>query len=176
MAYPKKKFTFTDDFAVYRPVSDDLVVAHKRSCDMGVLPNSFTRGMGRMAGCLGEIAVHKFIKRSKYVGDTTYTHDIEHKKRRVEVKSKSCASIPRKNYMASVNGKREFVPDNDVYFFTRVRKDFMFVWVLGWLPTTKFMQKSVFKQKGESDDDGFIFKSSGFHLPIEDLNKPIDYQ
>ena len=91
MAYPKKKFTFTDDFAVYRPVSDDLVVAHKRSCDMGVLPNSFTRGMGRMAGCLGEIAVHKFIKRSKYVGDTTYTHDIEHKKRRVEVKSKSCA-------------------------------------------------------------------------------------
>ena len=78
--------------------------------------------------------------------------------------------------MASVNGKREFVPDNDVYFFTRVRKDFMFVWVLGWLPTTKFMQKSVFKQRGESDDDGFIFKSSGFHLPIEDLNKPIDYQ
>ena len=55
---------------------------------MGVLPNSFTQGMGRMTGCLGEIVVNKFIKKSVYVGNYVFTHDLEHRHKRIEVKSK----------------------------------------------------------------------------------------
>ena len=51
------KFIETNSFALYKPSSEDISLAHSRATEMGVLPNSFTRGMGRMTGCLGEIAV-----------------------------------------------------------------------------------------------------------------------
>jgi len=176
LARNKKRFKVEDNFVVYRPTSDDLVTAHKRSCKLGVLPNSFTQGLGRMAGYLGEIAVQNYLKRSKYVGDSVYTHDIEYKKRKIEVKSKSCATPPKPHYSASVNCKKQFMPDNDVYFFTRVRKDFMVVWIVGWLPTTKLLKEAEYKNRGDKDTDGFVYKTSGLHIDIGDLKSPTLFQ
>lgn len=176
MSNKRKGFEVKDNFVVYTPTSDDLVVAHKRSCELGVLPNSFTQGVGRMAGYLGEIAVHKYLKRSKYVGDSVFTHDLEYKKRKIEVKSKSCATPPKPHYSASVNCKKQFMPDNDVYFFTRVRKDFMIVWIVGWLPTTKLLKKATYKKRGEKDTDGFVYKTSGLHIDIEELQSATLFQ
>ena len=128
----KKKFKQSGSFVVYTPSGEDISLAHSRASEMGVLPNSFTRGMGRMTGCLGEIAVNKFIKKSKYVGDAVFTHDLTHKNKKIEVKSKTCSSIPKPEYTVSVNISQSKIPDNDMYFFTRVRKDLMFVWIVGW--------------------------------------------
>ena len=171
-----KKFTKVDSFALYKPSGDDISLAHTRSSEMGVLPNSFTRGMGRMTGCLGEIAVNKFIRRSRYVGDSCYTHDIEHKKKRIEVKSKACSSKPKPEYVVSVNFSKDKVPDNDVYFFTRVRKDLMVVWILGWLPTTKYFATSNFMAKGDKDSFGFVYKAAGYHTSISNLNSCFTYK
>ena len=66
-------------------------------------------------------------------------------------------------------------PDNDVYFFTRVRKDLMYVWIVGWLPTEDFFSKAEFKSRGDKDDHGFVYSASGYHIPIEDLNRVADF-
>ena len=170
------KFIETDSFALYKPSSEDISLAHSRATEMGVLPNSFTRGMGRMTGCLGEIAVNRFLKKSKYVGDTSFTHDIEHKKKLVEVKSKTCTSIPKPEYVVSVNCAKGEIPDNDIYFFTRVRKDLMVVWILGWLPTTKYFKVAKFMGRGEQDEHGFVYKAAGYHTTIDNLNTPFIYK
>lgn len=170
------KFVESNSFGVYKPTSDDIAVAHSRAIKMGVLPNSFTKGMGRMTGCLGEVVINKFIKKSRYVGDNLFTHDIEHKKKNIEVKSKTCSSVPKPEYVVSVNTSKGKIPNNDVYFFTRVRKDLMIVWVLGWLPTTKYFQVSEFMEKGDQDSHGFVYKASGYHTTISELNNPFTYK
>ena len=175
MKINNKIFKEEDSFLVFKTNSDDIVLAHERSCEIGVLPNSFTRGMGRMVGCLGEIAVNRLIPKSKYVGDKVFSHDIISKKRRIEVKSKTCTSTPKGHYIASVNGKESMNPDNDVYFFTRVRKDLMYVWIVGWLATEDFFSKAEFKSRGDKDDHGFVYSASGYHIPIEDLNRVADF-
>mgnify|MGYP003108519641 FL=1 len=169
------KFSKSGSFILYKPTSDDISLAHTRATAMGVLPNSFTKGMGRMTGCLGEIAVNKFISKSKYVGDNLFTHDLEHKKKRIEIKSKTCSSIPKPEYIVSVNTPKSKIPDNDVYFFTRVRKDLMFVWILGWLPTTKYFSIASFMNRGDKDEHGFMYKASGYHTAISELNDPKEY-
>ena len=170
------RFTESDSFALYKPTGDDLSIAHSRATRMGVLPNSFTRGMGRMPGCLGGVVVNNLISHSKYVGDNLFTHDIEHKKKAIEVKSKTCSSIPKPEYTVSVNTPKNKIPNNDVYFFTRVRKDLMIVWVLGWLPTTKYFQVADFMEKGDQDEHGFVYKAAGYHTFISKLNNPFTYK
>ena len=176
MSVRKQGFKESGPFAVYTPSSDDISLAHTRATEMGVLPNSFTQGMGRMTGCLGEIVVNKFIKKSVYVCNYVFTHDLEHRHKRIEVKSKTCGSIPKPEYSVSVNGSSKKIPDNDVYFFTRVRKDLMFVWIVGWLPTTKFFQVAQFKKRGEQDDHGFTYKAAGYHTEMDKLNNPFSYK
>jgi len=167
-----KQFDLSSDFAVFHPTGDDLALALNRSIAMGVLPHSVTKGLGRMTGCLGEIAVQKFLSRSRYVGDEVFTHDLIFKKKRVEVKSKTCSSEPKMHYTASVNAGKKFRPNNDAYYFTRVRKDLMCVWVVGWLPTTQLLKKATYRERGYKDSDGFLYRMSGLHIPIDKLNRP----
>jgi len=169
-----KKFIEVGDFIGYEPTSEDISLAHQRAKDMGVLPNSYTRGLGRMVGCLGEIVVNNYLPRSKYTGDTSYTHDIRFRKKEIEIKSKTCSSEPQPNYSAFVNCSKNFKFQNDIYFFTRVRRDLMYAWLVGWLPTKKLLNTAHYVNRGDTDKDGFKFKSSGLHLEISSLNKPKD--
>ena len=79
MGKNKKQFNKTEDFVEFFPSGEDVCLAHYRAKSMGVLPNSYTQGFGRMTGCLGEIAVHKYLPRSKYVGDVFYNCDLIYK-------------------------------------------------------------------------------------------------
>jgi|TARA_R100001443_G_scaffold116619_1_gene137612 hypothetical protein len=171
----KKRFSVSDDIVVYTPTSDDVGLAHKRSCEMGILPGSYMRGMGRMTGCLGEIAVKTFLPRSRFVGNKIYDYDITYKKQKIEVKSKSCGGIPKPEYNAFVNCKENFEFKNDFFFFTRVKRDFSFVYIVGWIPTKTFLKESSFVKRGESDDSGFVYKSSGRCINISDLNFAKDF-
>ena len=136
----------------------------------------YLKGMGRMTGCLGEIAVNKFLPKSKYVGATVFTHDILFKKKKIEVKSKSCGGIPKKQYAAFVNCKKGFSPDNDYYIFTRVTRDLTKVYLVGWIATAVLLDTAEFVNRGDADDSGFIFKSSGYHIPISDLKIMGDFR
>ena len=167
-----KRFKHKGDFVTFKPTEDDIVLTYKRSIAMGILPGSYTRGAGNMVGCLGEVAVSHYLRNSKYVGDSCYTHDLIYKKKRVDVKSKSCSSKPKQHYSAFVNCKQGFTPDNDAYFFTRVKKDLSVVYLLGWIKSSQLQSKAIFRKKGDVDPDGFVFKSAGYQLLLSSLNKP----
>ena len=118
------------------------------------------------------IAVNKFIPRSKYVGHKVFKYDIVKGKHKIEVKSKTCTSCPKDHYVASVNGPKKIDPANNVYFFTRVSKDLRYVWIVGWITKDDFFEKSVFKNKNEKDEEGFVYRVSGYHIKIKDLEDP----
>ena len=170
----RRRFKESDGFLCYAPSGDDLGAVHKRASKMGALNGSFTRGLGDMVGCLGELAVERFLPRCSYVGDSHFSHDIVYKNKKVEDKSKSCASVPLPHYIASINGHKSMCPNNDIYVFTRVRRDLMKVWLVGWAPTTFLLKAATYRDKGYVDKDGFRTKSSGYHIPIEYLRPALN--
>ena len=169
-----KRFKERDDYVLYTFTGDDIALAHERSCAMGILPSSYTHGHGRITGCLGEIAVNPFLPRSRYVGDEVFTHDITFRKHKVEVKSKICSGCPKNTFSAFLNGKKDIEYDHDVVVFTRVRRDLVFAYIVGWLPTPTFFDEATFYNKGDTDATGFSFMSSGYQIPISELNHPRD--
>jgi hypothetical protein len=173
----RKRIKYIDGYAVFRPIDEDIELAHKRSCKLGTIPHPYMKSMGRMTGFLGEIAVQKFLGyRSRYVGDKEITHDIVYKRHRIEVKSKACRGRPDSNYIAFVNGKRDMVPNNDIYFFTRVRGDFRKVYIVGWLPTSTFFDEAQYYDVGEYDEFGYHFLLAGFTIPIAELHEPKEFK
>ena len=172
----KKRFKHVDDFAVFTPSGDDIALAHERSCAMGILPGSYMRGMGNLTGCLGEIAVKAYLPYSRYVGDKSFTHDVVYRKQKVEVKSKTCSGLPKPEFSAFVNCKKDTVPENDVFFFTRVRRDLARVYLVGWLPAPTMFDEAKFRKVGDKDDTGFMFKSNGYQITIGELNLPAQFK
>ena len=172
----RKRFKHGKEFVVFSPSSEDISLADERSCAMGILPGSYTRGMGNLTGCLGEIAVNAYLPRSRYVGDEVFTHDIVYKKQKVEVKSKVCSGRPKPEFSAFVNTKKIDVPENDVYFFTRVRRDLAYVFLVGWLPSYTLIDEAKYRKVGDKEDSGFMFKSNGYQITIGELNPPAQFK
>tara|TARA_Y100000593_G_scaffold90394_1_gene176732 strand:- start:636 stop:1172 length:537 start_codon:yes stop_codon:yes gene_type:complete len=173
----RKRIKYIDGYAVYQPIDSDIVLAHKRSCKLGAIPHPYIKGNGRMIGYLGEIAIQNYLgARARYVGDKEFTHDLVYKKQRIEVKSKMCIRRPDPEYIAFVNGRRGMEPDNDIYFFSRVRQDYRRVYIVGWLPTSTFFDEATFYGEGEYDKHGYHFLLSGYTVPISELNAPKDFK
>jgi len=166
-----QQFTRAKGMLVFTPTGDDIKEAFERSEDLGVLPNSFTRGAGRMTGFIGEIAFEKLYPLAKYVGDSSFTHDYVLGKKTIDVKSKTCTSIPKPEYTASVNCNKSKKLGAKAYFFTRVKKDMSTAWLLGWQTASYIQNKKHYKRRGESDSYGFQYKVSGYHLPISLLRR-----
>ena len=166
------QFEYDKKLILFRPNSDNIKEAFERSQNLGVLPNSFTKGMGRMTGFLGEVAFEALYPKADYVGDTSYSHDYVLGKRKIDVKAKTCTGKPLPHYTASVNTKKDKELSATVYFFVRVRRDLTRVWLLGWETSTQIKTKSDYKKKGELDEYGFTYKVSGYHLPIQYLRQP----
>jgi len=122
-----------------------------------------------MTGFIGEIAFEKLYPLAEYVGDKSFTHDYVLGKKTIDVKSKTCTSIPKPDYTASVNCRKSKLLGAKVYFFTRVQKDMMRAWLLGWQTATSIQNKKNYKCRGESDSYGFQYKVSGYHVPISSL-------
>ena len=162
-------------FVLFHPDKDDVAEAFRRSQSLGIPPNSYTRGAGRMTGFLGEVAFGKYIQSAEHVGEQCYTHDYLFNNKRVDVKSKTCTTRPQLHYIASVNSQNKNLRA-DVYFFTRVHKDLSRVWLLGWASLHHVTKDRNFKKKGESDKDGFTYLCDGYHLPIKSLRRPDSFE
>ena len=162
-------------FVLFHPNEEDVAEAFRRSQALGIPPNSYTRGVGRMTGFLGEVAFGKYVGRAVHVGGQCYTHDYVYNKKKVDVKSKTCTTRPQLHYIASVNSANKELKA-DVYFFTRVHKDFSKVWLLGWASRYRATKPRNFKKKGESDKDGFTYLCDGYHLPIRALRRPDSFE
>jgi hypothetical protein len=127
----KNKSTSASKIIEIIPSAEDLKEASNRAAQLGVQPNSFTGGRGRMTGFLGEVAFENYYKECGYVGDSSFTHDYMLKDWKIEVKSKSCSSKPKLEYNVSVNGADNKEWLNDIFFFTRVNSSYSRVWRLG---------------------------------------------
>lgn len=168
----KKRFITKHKFLHFIPNEEDIVLCYNRSLNMGILPGSYTKGAGNMVGCLGEVAVEKYLRNAEYVGDQKFDYDFVYRKKNIEVKSKSCGGLPKGDYSAFINGKKNKLDKNDVHFFTRIKRDLSVVYLLGWLDNNTIRQKATYRLKGDTDPDGYTFKSAGYQLLIKDLNKP----
>ena len=82
------QFTRDKGLILFKHSGQNVKDAFERSENLGILPNSFTRGSGRMTGFLGEIAFELLYPDAQYVGDTSYTHDYVLGKKKIDIKSK----------------------------------------------------------------------------------------
>ncbi len=171
-----RRFKPQKDFVVFSPPSSDIILAHERACRLGVASGTSNTNTNRMAGCLGEIAVNEYLPRSKYVGDKIFTYDLVYRKHRVEIKSKVCGSAPAPHFNAFVNGEPDMTPEADVFFFTRVRRDFQRVYLVGWLPAPTFLDESTFVAANERSPNGYVYRMAGLKLPISELNPPKSFK
>ena len=162
-------------FLIFTPNSENVKQAYERSQKLGVLPNSFTKGGGRMTGFLGEIAFELFHPKAKYVGGRSYSHDYEIGKKTIDVKAKTCTSMPMPHYTASVNCPKLKKPQAGYYYFVRVLKDYSKVWLLGWVGTKKLLTDGDYKSRGDPDSYGFTYKVDGYHIPIKCLRPPASF-
>jgi hypothetical protein len=172
MSKSKSKSTSASKIIEIIPTAEDLKEASNRAAQLGVLPNSFTGGRGRMTGFLGEVAFENYYKKCEYVGDIFFTHDYALDDWKIEIKSKTCSSKPKLEYTVSVNGADNKEWLNDIFFFTRVNSSYSRVWLLGWMKRENFLRRAEYKKAGESDSDGFTYRSAGYHLPIKQLRRP----
>tara|TARA_R100000654_G_scaffold6209_1_gene16468 strand:+ start:1510 stop:2046 length:537 start_codon:yes stop_codon:yes gene_type:complete len=166
-----KHFKRSNGMLVFTPTSDHVKEAFERSEKLGVLPNSFTRGAGRMTGFLGEVAFECLYPQAIYEGDESFKHDYVIGNRTIDIKSKSCAGVPQPHYTASVNCPEGKKLPAKAYFFVRVRNDFQKAWLLGWATALTIQRKADYKLRGEPDEYGFTYKVDGYHLPIAALRK-----
>jgi hypothetical protein len=164
-------------FILYRPTPEDVAAAFGRSKRLGIPPSSMTRGAGRMVGFLGEIAFERTFPEASFVGDKSFTHDYEYNGLNIDVKSKVCASPPLMHFNATVFSRHGGADlPADIYFFTRVTKDFSKVWLVGWATGKTVQKPRFFKKKGESDKTGFTFMGDGYHLPISKTRRPDSFR
>ncbi len=159
-------------YIVFTPSSENVKQAFERSQKLGVTPGSFTRGVGRMTGFLGEVAFGLLYPEARYVGGRSFTHDYSLGGKKIDIKSKSCSSRPKPHFTASVNCPQSRDPSAYYYYFVRVRKDLSRAWLLGWVPTKSLLKQGEYKRRGEKDSEGFTYKVSGYHLPIKCLRPP----
>lgn len=127
-----------------------------------------------MVGMLGEIAVENFLDGLvTNCGDTVMSYDlVAENGTTVEVKSKRARSIPKLEYAASVEKKRNHMFKNDLFAFVRVHDSMAKLWLLGWITTESFRLKSVFKKAGEPESgSGFAYRMDGYHIPLNKLRK-----
>jgi hypothetical protein len=160
-------------FVEFRPSGDDLKLASDRSEEMGILPNSYTRGAGRMLGLLGEIAVEKYLDGlATNCSSRHYGYDlITESGITIEVKTKRSRGIPKLDYTASVEKKKTHMFENDLFVFLRGTDSYAKLWMLGWIKTDSFKRRAEFRKKGESDETGFAHAVDGYHIPIKKLKR-----
>ena len=125
-----------------------------------------------LIGYIGERIVMDFLKISK--DSDNYDYDLISKKgNKIEVKTISCKSKPKMNYLCTVNSHDSnsmHKQKADVYIFTRILNDYSKGWILGWITCDYFFKKGKFIKKGTSFGNFKFIRTNATVLPINELN------
>ena len=140
---------------------------------MGELRNSITKGDGNVIGFLGEIVVCDWLGLKQ---GNTYDYDFTLPNgKTVDVKTKRCRSIPKPDYDCSVsafNTRQKC----DYYLFNRIHTDLSKLWVLGYVEKQTYFNNAIKHWAGQTDLNGFTYKSDCYNMPIKKLKNPIDLE
>lgn len=136
------------------------------------LRGSITKGKSNFFGALGEIIIRDFFISQNYDVETVnnYHYDLIINEKKIDVKTKRTTVAPDEEYNCSIssfNTKQK----TDYYFFVRITEDSKTGFLLGYLSKKSFFEKATFNQKGELDENGWVFKDDCYNVKIKDLNK-----
>src|SRR4026207_528437 len=93
--------------------------AKTKARKLGPLKNSILRGKGNVYGMIGEIIVADYLKANL---DNTFDYDIVKNETRLDVKTKTCSSVPKPEYECSISASNT-EQDCDYYVFVRVHDE-----------------------------------------------------
>ena len=89
--------------------------------------------------------------------------------KKIEVKSKTCKSIPKSNYEGSIPSY--YKQKCDYYVFNRILNDFKTIWIMGFISKEDFENKRRKIRKGETDQsNGLVFKENAYNIFYHELN------
>ncbi len=149
-------------------LESDLIQANERSFKVGVMNGSRTSGQGNVVGFLGETLTARTLGVRI---DDTYQYDLKFGDLKIDVKTKSCSSQPKENYLCSVMSY-QLNNDTDGYIFVRINLTARKCWLLGYISKQDLLSKGKFCKKGEPDGS-FLFKEDCWSIEISKLT-PIE--
>ena len=141
------------------------------------MKNSFTKGAGILAGCVGEEIFHDTVGRNrvKPVHNYDYDYQVKDTGETIDVKTKTTSVKPEPHYECSVSG-HNIRQVTDYYVFCRVTRDMTKGWVLGYLPKKRFFELAQHYKKGDKDPSNrFVFKSDTYSVRIDQLSDIADF-
>lgn len=149
-----------------------IQVAQRKADKIGLLRNSISSGKGNLVGALGEIIVSAYLnidihKKQEF----SYNYDILFNGKKIEVKSKTCNSIPLPEYECSI-AEYNTIQECDYYVFTRIRQNLEEGWILGAIPKQEFFNNCKVFPKGTPQANwraGESFRCNTFNIAINRL-------
>ena len=146
-------------------ITDEVLQrASKRADTQVVNAYSFTTN-GKLYGMIAE---ELFLdKYKKAIRKNTRHYDILINDLKLDIKAKSCKSIPLPNYTASVSDYQK-KHSSDGYVFYRIQKDLKKAWELGGALKDDFFSRATFVRAGTRDGP-FLCKVDMWSLEIDQL-------
>jgi hypothetical protein len=153
-------------------ITEEMIkTATKRAAKIPNTINTFMDFERHKVGFIGEEMFKKvFPMANESVGNNVYYYDYILGKRKVEIKTKMCTTIPRMDYECSIYNY--FEQDPDYYFFTRVMKKnggYPYGWVLGFISAKKFKDINYYVPKGQLQPNGFVTRTDTWNIRISQL-------
>lgn len=153
-------------------ITDDQRKRGEELYEFGVLNGSVTEGEGNKVGALGEIIVMDYYgDKAEYAGDFNY--DLIIKDKKVDVKTKKQAIIPRAHHKANIFAYNT-TQKCDYYCFVAIHHTLKRGWILGWKAKDKFFEEATFRKSGEVDETGYnkgwVFKDDCYVMTNADLD------
>jgi hypothetical protein len=146
--------------------------ASKRAAKIPNTINTFMNFERHKVGFIGEeIFMKAFPMAQESFGNNVYYYDYILGKRKVEIKTKMCTTIPSVDYECSIYNY--FEQDPDFYFFTRVIKkngSYPYGWLLGYISAKKFKDINYYVPKGEMQNNGFRTRTDTWNIKIGQLD------
>ena len=149
-----------------------IKVATKRAAKIPNTINTFMNFERHKVGFIGEEIFKKVFPMSiESSGKNVYYYDYTLGKRKVEIKTKMCTTIPQQTYECSIYNY--FKQSPEYYFFVRVIKkdgEYPYGWLLGYISEKKFNKINYYVPKGEMQPNGFVTRTDTWNIKISDLS------
>ena len=147
---------------------ETLRKAKEKAEEMGRLRNSITKGLGNLAGFVGEEVLRNYIDG---IESNTYDYDVVKGGYKIDVKTKRTTVKPKDYYEASIAAYNTR-QNCDIYAFVRVLQDFSKAWILGWEFKKDYFERARRLYKGQTDGSNkFKVKADCYNLRYSELRQ-----
>ena len=147
-----------------------LTVAKQKAKEIGKLNNSIRKGLGNLAGVLGELCFIQHYPNALL--NNTYDYDVLLNNSKIEIKTKVRTVKPKLFYECSV-AKFNTKQKADYYYFVSlyvVDNEYVSGFLLGGLPKDEYFLQAKELKQGELDSsNNYIVKADCWNLPIKNL-------